>query len=150
PGAARRTMTRPAHRPPSPVQTGPTPAPAPPALAEETAPPPAARRAWGWRVALFLWGSSFRFLFVYAVLSAALKVRVGWSRGGPPKERSCEASLPADSAVISARPPLGPPAPRGGERRARRAAPPSPPRLARASARRRRRPTPWPPGAGRR
>jgi hypothetical protein len=71
-------MTRPAQRPTPPVQTEPPPEPAPPAA--EPAPLPTSL-ARGWRVALFLWGTSFAFLLAYEVLSATLKVLVRWFRG---------------------------------------------------------------------
>ena len=67
----RRTRPR---RPPGNVTT-PIPVPDPlPGLAAPTQPSartteePPTRVGWGWRLALFLWGASFVFLFLYEIL----------------------------------------------------------------------------------
>jgi hypothetical protein len=66
------------HRPPpqrsSQVQPE-KPAPAAPPV-EEKPPAPAAvpRLHWGWRLALFLWATSFVFLLLYDVLSGLFRV----------------------------------------------------------------------------
>ena len=54
--------------PPAPPAEGPPP--------EEGPPPPAAvpRLHWGWRLALFLWVTSFIFLLLYDVLAGVFRV----------------------------------------------------------------------------
>jgi hypothetical protein len=48
------------------------------------APVPRRRLATGWRVALFLWATSFGFLFLYEVLTSILRLVSNLFSGGPP------------------------------------------------------------------
>ena len=52
--------------PPPPPAEGPPPG--------EGAPAAAPRLHWGWRLALFLWGTSFVFLLLYDVLAGIFRV----------------------------------------------------------------------------
>jgi hypothetical protein len=71
-------MNRPPPRRSSQVQPEKPAPPAPPAEGPPPGegPPPAAapRLHWGWRLALFLWFTSFLFLLLYDVLSGIFRV----------------------------------------------------------------------------
>jgi hypothetical protein len=70
-------MTRPAPRHSSQVQPEKPAPPPPPAEGPppgEGAPAAAPRLHWGWRLALFLWFTSFLFLLLYDVLSGVIRV----------------------------------------------------------------------------
>jgi hypothetical protein len=71
-------MNRPPPRRSSQVQPEKPATPAPPAEGpppgEGPPPAPAPRLHWGWRLALFLWFTSFLFLLLYDVLSGIFRV----------------------------------------------------------------------------
>ena len=80
-------MTRHASRRPDPAQTA-RPASPPAAEGVPTAnvpvtPSTAPQRVfWGWRLALFIWGTSFLFLLLLEFLSALFRVVGRWFHGG--------------------------------------------------------------------
>jgi hypothetical protein len=71
-------MNRPPPRRSSQVQPEPPAPPAPPAEAPPgegpTGPAAAPRLHWGWRLALFLWVTSFLFLLLYDLLAFAFRI----------------------------------------------------------------------------
>jgi hypothetical protein len=54
-----------AHRPHAPATSEPT---APPATTPAASGTETGRLSWGWRLALFIWSTSFVFLFLYEIL----------------------------------------------------------------------------------
>lgn len=69
------------HRPPprrssqvQPEKPAPAAVPAEGPAPEETLPAAVPRLHWGWRLALFLWATSFLFLLLYDVLAGAFRV----------------------------------------------------------------------------
>ena len=67
-------MNRPPPRPSTQVQSEKPAPPAPPAEGPPRDEGPAPRLHWGWRLALFLWFTSFLFLLLYDVLSGIFRV----------------------------------------------------------------------------